>query len=318
MTTLVTGGLGFIGLHTARSLLDQGEDVVLTQYRVAREPDFIKPYLGTRAFVEQLDVSDYDRLMEIGEKHKIDRIAHLAVPGLGALSAEDDFRINMFGLFNMLRAGDKWECKRVGLASSGAVYGGARSTDGTNKEDMPLPVNTAGGGATGTWKKAFELIGSYWQGRTGLDVTMLRIAGIYGPLYHSMSNLPSRLVHAAVKGEAPQLRGDTYAEDGGDSTYVKDCGDGIALLMLADKLNYNCYNIGAGRATTAGELVSAIQSVIPNFKGDFLKEGHSPNSRGNSYGDLSRIKADVSYEPKWPAEKSIPDYINWIKAGNAE
>ena len=55
---LVTGGLGFIGLHTARALLDRGEDVVLTQYRVAREPDFIKPELGKRAFIEQLDVAD--------------------------------------------------------------------------------------------------------------------------------------------------------------------------------------------------------------------------------------------------------------------
>ena len=58
MTTLVTGGLGFIFLQTPRSLLDMGEDVVLTQYRVAREPDFIKDELGKRAFVEQLDVSD--------------------------------------------------------------------------------------------------------------------------------------------------------------------------------------------------------------------------------------------------------------------
>ena len=132
MTTLVTGGLGFIGLHTARSLLDQGESVVLTQYRVPREPDFIKAELGKRAFVEQLDVTDYDRLLEIGEKHRIDRICHFAVPALGALSAEDDFRVNIFGLFNMLRAGDKWECKRVGLASSGAVYGGVRPQDGTN------------------------------------------------------------------------------------------------------------------------------------------------------------------------------------------
>ena len=28
--------------------------------------------------------------------------------------------------------------------------------------------------------------------------------GIYGPLYHSMSNTPSRLVHAAVRGVRPE------------------------------------------------------------------------------------------------------------------
>src|SRR5581483_9676799 len=260
MTTLITGGLGFIGLHTARVMLDMGEDVVLTQYRVAREPDFIKDELGKRAMVEQLDVTDRDRLREIGNKHKIDRILHLAVPGLGALSAEDDFRVNMDGLYNILEAGKDWEVKRLGLGSSGAVYQGARTPDGINREDQPLAMT--GGGATGTWKKTFEIVGAYYADRTGLEVINLRIAGIYGPLYHSMSNLPSRLVHAAVKGVAPQLRGETYAEDGSDATYVKDEGKGLAMLMLAEKLNYKTYNVATGRATTPGEMVSAIQKVV--------------------------------------------------------
>jgi UDP-glucose 4-epimerase len=184
---------------------------------------------------------------------------------------------------------------------------------------MPLPVGAAGAAnATATWKKCFELIGSYWAARTNMDIVNLRIAGIYGPLYHSMSNLPSRLVHAAVKGEAPQLRGDTYAEDGGDSTYVKDCGRGIALLMTADKLNFNTYNIASGQVTTSGQFVSAIQKVIPSFKGDFLKEGASPTSRGNSSADLTRIKSDVGYEPQFLVDKAIPDYINWIRSGNPD
>lgn len=37
---LITGRLGFIGLHTAQRFLDAGESVVLTQFRVRREPDF--------------------------------------------------------------------------------------------------------------------------------------------------------------------------------------------------------------------------------------------------------------------------------------
>jgi len=316
MTTLITGGLGFIGLHTARSLLDLGEDVVLTQYRVAREPDFIKDELGKRAKVEQLDVTDKARLDEIGKAHKIDKILHLAVPGLGALSALEDFRVNMEGLINILEAGREWECSRVGLGSSLAVYQNARGVDGVNKEEQPLAMT--GGGATGTWKKSFEIIGAYYGDRTGLDIVNLRIAGIYGPLYHSMANLPSRLVHAAVKGEPPVLRGDTYAEDGTDMTYVKDCGKGLALLMKADKLNHKTYNVATGRASTPGELVSAIQSVIPDYDGSFLKEGASPGSPGPTYSDISRIKADTGFEPGFLPEKSIPDYIGWLKAGNAE
>lgn len=316
MTTLITGGLGFIGLHTARAMLDLGEDLVLTQYRVAREPDFIKDELGKRAKVEQLDVTDKARLDEIGRTHKIDRILHLAVPGLGALSPLQDFTVNMQGLINILEAGREWEVKRIGLGSSLAVYQNARGEGGVNREEQPLAMT--GGGATGTWKKSFEIIGAYYADRTGLDIINLRIAGIYGPLYHSMSNLPSRLVHAAVKGEPPVLRGDTYTEDGTDMTYVKDCGKGLAMLMLSDNLKHKTYNVATGRASTPGELVSAIQSVIPGFDGSFLKEGASPGSPGPSYSDIGRIKADTGYEPDYPVEKSIPDYIAWLRAGNTE
>ncbi len=316
MTTLITGGLGFIGLHTARAMLDLGEDVVLTQYRVARAPDFIRDEFGKRAHIEQLDVTDKARLEEIGRTYKIDRILHLAVPGLGALSAVEDFNVNMQGLLNILTAGTDWGCSRVGLGSSGAVYQGARQPDGINREDQPLAMT--GGGATGTWKKTFEIVGAYYADRTGLDVVNLRIAGIFGPLYHSMSNLPSRLVHAAVKGEAPQLRGETYAEDGSDATYVKDEGRGLAMVMLADKLNHRTYNVATGRATTPGEMVSAIQKVVPGFDGSFLKEGRSPGNPGPTYADISRIKADTGYQPQYSTDAAFADYVGWLRAGNSE
>jgi UDP-glucose 4-epimerase len=87
---LITGGLGFIGLHAAGRFLDVGEQVVLTQYRVRREPDFIKAAIGKRAFIETLDVTSAHGVIEIMRKHKVTGIVHLAVPGLGALSAAED------------------------------------------------------------------------------------------------------------------------------------------------------------------------------------------------------------------------------------
>ena len=47
-------------------------------------------------------------------------------------------------------------------------------------------------------------------------------------------------------------------------------------------------------------------------------QGSGPQSRGNSYGDISRIRADVGYEPEYQVDKAIPDYIAWLRAGNAE
>ena len=101
---LITGGLGFIGLHTARRFLDAGEKVVLTQYRVRREPDFIKDEIGRGAFIERLDVTSSHDVIDLVHRYKVTGIVHLAVPGLGALSAAEDVRVNMMGLLNILEA----------------------------------------------------------------------------------------------------------------------------------------------------------------------------------------------------------------------
>lgn len=80
---LITGGLGFIGLHTARRFLDVGEQVVLTQYRVRREPDFIKSEVGKRAFIETLDVTAGHDVIDLVRRHKVTGIVTSPCPALG-------------------------------------------------------------------------------------------------------------------------------------------------------------------------------------------------------------------------------------------
>lgn len=313
---LVTGGLGFIGLHTARALIDQGEEVVLTRYRVARAPDFIRGEVGTRAFVEQLDVTDAGRLAEIGEAYEITGIVHLVVPGLGAFTPAQDFRTNMFGLLNVLEAAERWGVRRIGLASSVAAYRGI--TDVRLHEGLRVPLET--NHPTEAYKKSFEILGGHYADRAGLDLVNLRIAGIFGPLYHSMSNVASRVVHAAVRGTElqPGPRGPAYAEDGGDLCYVKDCGRGIALAMTAPSLEHRTYNVGAGRPTTNRELVEAVLRVIPDAKLPLL-EGHDPSGPGRvTYLDIARIRADTGYEPAYDVSSGVAEYVDWLRAGNEE
>ena len=308
---LITGGLGFIGLHTARSLLDLGEDVVLTQYRVARQPDFIKEALGKRAFVEQLDATDGPALIEIGRRHKIDGIIHLATPGLGALDAAGDFKMNMYSLLNCLEAAEAWGVKRLGIASSITVYSGVN--DGPFTEDLPLRTTPAN--PVEAYKKAYEIVSTHYALRTGLNIVLLRIAGIYGPLYHSMGNAVSRLTHAAVKGVAPELRAELYEDDAQDYCYVRDCGKGIALLQAADKLSHQCYNIGAGRAASNKEFADAIRRHYPNAILP-MKPGAS-QPRKDPYMDLTRIHQDTGYKPEFGVDRAMDDYFAWLK-NNAE
>ncbi|MGH3398072.1 MAG: NAD-dependent epimerase/dehydratase family protein, partial [Streptosporangiaceae bacterium] len=75
---LITGGLGFIGSHTTRALLDLGESCVLVRRRYPVLPDDLAGEAGQRVFTEQADLTDLAALLDIGERHKITGIVHLA------------------------------------------------------------------------------------------------------------------------------------------------------------------------------------------------------------------------------------------------
>lgn len=314
---LVTGGLGFIGLSATQALLDLGESCVLTQHANARRPELIEGELGQRIFIEQVDVADLSALLDIGKRHKITGIVHLAAPGFGALDLLEDLRVNLQGLLNVLQAARVWEVSRVSVASSIGVYAGVSGSP--LREDMPLPM--VGVHAIETVKKSFELLDTFVAGRAEREIVNMRFSAIWGPYGRAESRFFATpgLVHAAVRGEAldfspPRLP--VYANDSIDLCYVKDCGRAIALLQTAKRLNYPTYNVGSGRVTTNREVVSAIKRVIPGATLQ-LAEGRNPHAPAeDAYLDISRIHEDTGYAPAYDTERGVADYIHWLQSGH--
>ena len=313
MTVLITGGMGFTGLHTARRFLDEGQDVVLTVFRTRREPDFIKDELGKRVKVENVDISNPYDIIEAVRKHKVDHISHLAVPGLGALSPAEDYRVNMMGLINVLEAGRIGGVKRVVLASSVAVYAGLE--EGPFREDLPLPLEAHN--PTEAFKKAMEITALHYADRTKMDVASARLSGIWGPLYHTLASFQSRVAHAAARGKPADFTnargGMPFEEDSGDLVYVKDAAQGLVKLQLADSLPNRIYNIAGGAATLYKDIIGAAKKVVPNTEVP-IQPGKGPRSRPNQYLDISRAGQDIGYKPEYPVERGMADYIEWLKS----
>ena len=310
---LITGGLGFIGLHTARRFLDVGEQVVLSQFRVRREPDFIKAELGKRAFIETLDVTAAHDVIDIVRKHKVTGIIHLAVPGLGALSAAEDYRMNVVGFLNVLEAARLFDVRRVSVASSVAVY--ASLVEGPFREDALVPVHS--GNPTETFKKALEILGLHYASRTNLEIVALRIGTPFGPLYHSLAAPTSRIIHAAANGMPADFTGARggapHQEDDIGAFYVKDCARAIQLLQMADKLTHRIFNISAERPMKYREFVEAVKKAVPSAQID-LPAGHGPRNRPNAYMDISRLKQEVGYQPQYSIERAVAEYVDWLRA----
>ena len=253
---LITGGMGFIGLNTARALLDMEETCVLaTASGTIRKPDFIAGEIGKRIYPEKLDVADLGAVLALKNRYPITGIIHLS--GASMEGSCEAMRINTVHLLNVLQAAQDWRVARVSIASTIGVYAGVTDLSGPFREDLPLPMMAFH--PMPTIKKISELLAATVAGSAGFEAIHFRF-GAWGPLFHhppSPMNIFSQMVRAAVRGESldftsPQSR--AFAEDGIDLAYVKDCGRGVALLQMAPKLRFSTYNIGTAMRSETESL----------------------------------------------------------------
>jgi nucleoside-diphosphate-sugar epimerase len=297
---LITGGLGMIGAHTARALVDLGHEVVVTAHRRTEVPSF----LAGRVIVEPLDVTDRDAFLALAGRHDISGIVHLA----GSLP--DDpvafFRTDTIGLLNALDAARTWGVRRFAVASSLGVYAGRTETrwhEGLALPTADLPHLIV------AFKKAVEPLTTHSLQGSGVQPVVLRIGTVWGPLVDPESpffRIPP-YISAVLRGEQPPP---LHADDGGDCCYAPDAGRAIALLMTAETLPHNVYNVSSGRPATNRQFADALQAIIPGLRLSLLP-GRQNGPGDDPYLDTTRLTRDTGFAPTFDVATAVADYVGW-------
>lgn len=308
---LVTGGMGFIGMHVVKALLDAGESVVPTSHRSWRTPEIWGDVVGTRVQPENLDVASTHDAVGLAVKHKVSAVVHLAMPPIAGNNPSAEYITSMQGLINMLEAAKTAGAQRFVFASSNSVYGGLAA--GPLYEDTLLPI--ASNSQINAFKKASEVLMMNWADRTGMSVAAVRPPGVFGPLYYSLYNMAGRFCHAAVKGVEANYppSGIPYADSNADLAYVTDVAQVFARATLQPKLPHRIYNAGAGVLFTNGQLEAAVKRVVPAAKVATLPGAHPNPGPPNFYLDMARVKADLGYTPQYDLDRGVAEYIDWLR-----
>ena len=298
---LVTGGLGMIGAHTARALVDLGHEVVVTSHRRTEVPSF----LAGKVTVERLDVTDRDAFLALGDRYDVSDIVHLA----GTIPDEDPvrfFRTETTGLLNALDAARTWGVRRFAVASSLGVYIGRTETPW--HEELALPAVELPHLII-AFKKAVEPLTTHSLARSGVQPVCLRIGTIWGPLVDPESpffHIPP-YINAVLRGEQPRP---LYADDGGDCCYAPDAGRAIALLMTVETLRHDTYNVSSGRPVTNREFADALQAITPGLRLDLLP-GRQDGPGDVPYLDITRLTHDTGFAPAFDVATAVADYVAW-------
>jgi nucleoside-diphosphate-sugar epimerase len=302
---LVTGGLGMIGAHTAGALADLGQEVVVSTHNRTDVPSF----LVGRVTVEPLDVTDRGAFLALAGRHDITDIVHLA----GSVPGEDPvrfFRTELTGLLNALDAARTWGVRRFAVASSLGVYIGRAEIPW--HEELALPTADLPHLII-AFKKAAEPLSTHGLQGSGVQPVVLRIGTIWGPLVDPESPffpIPS-YISAVLRGEEPKP---VHADDGFDCCYAPDAGRAIALLMTAETLEHDTYNVSSGRPATNREFADALQAITPGLRLELLP-GRQGGPGDDPYLDITRLARETGFAPAFDVAAAVADYVAW-RSGN--
>jgi UDP-glucose 4-epimerase len=249
---LVTGGAGFIGLHTVRRLVGGGFTVlVLDDLRHAcGEP------LPSNVELETSDINSAAAAQAVAN-FRPDAILHLAAQGGVSRSVRDpagDALVNVMGTVAVLRASADAGCDRFVFASSGgAIYGKARRLP-TPERTTPRPLSPYGAA-----KLAVEGYLGVFARTFGLRTLALRYSNVYGPFQDGTgeAGVVAITCERLLTGRPPVIRGD--GRQTRDFVFVADVAD--ANLRALRSRASGAMNIGTGIAssvrTVVDELVAA-------------------------------------------------------------
>ncbi len=319
MTTLVTGGTGFVGSNIVKVLAQRGHRVVSVD--IAPPDDMVRSYAADYAdsisWVRG-DILDRRTLSDAVEGHSIDKVIHAAVyTGTRAdVEIDDSHRIvdiNTRGTLNLLDLARQLAVKRFVYVSSGGVYAGKRLANEPLREDMALfPINLYD-----ITKYACEMLTERYGNLHGFATASVRLSAPYGPMervtgHRAVMSQVYEWTGKAIRGEPIDFSRNTPDRD---FTYVVDTASAIATVLDAPNLKHQVYNIARGRRVPIGEMIDAMERVWPSvtFAGDRDEAESKPQPKyGRGPMDVSRL-TDLGFVAEHDIETGLRKYMAWRK-----
>ena len=309
---LVTGSAGFIGFHLAKSLLDDGFEVLgidnLNNYYDPKlkhaRIDLLTPYENFT--FSKLDIADFDSLTQTFQSFKPDKVVNLAAQAGVRYSLENPhayIQANVAGFMNILECCRHNKVKGLIYASSSSVYGGNTKIPFSVGDRVDNPVSLYA--AT---KKTNELIAYTYSHLYGLHTTGLRYFTVYGP-WGRPDMAMFLFTDKIIKGEPIQVFNQGNMKR--DFTYINDIISGTKAAI--DK-NYKCevFNLGNHRSE---ELMDVVQLIEDNL-GKKAEINFQPMQLGDvkeSYADIKKSIEMLRYEPTTNVDVGISKFIEWYK-----
>jgi UDP-glucose 4-epimerase len=323
---LITGGTGFIGSHTAVSLAEAGQPVVILDNLCNSSINVLDRLARLNAspleFV-QADILDSAALDALFARYNFAGVIHFA--GLKAVgeSVAQPLRYlenNVSGTLNLLKAMDRANVRRIVFSSSATVYGDPVS--------VPIP-ETAALTATNPYGRTKlmceDALRELYAADPRWHIAILRYfnpvgAHASGLLGEAPNGIPNNLMPyitqvALGQRDYLQIFGNDYDTPDGtgvrDYLHVSDLAAGhLAALRALNEPKLLTVNLGTGRGVSVQDMVDTFarvngvpipHKVVPRRPGDVAV----------TLADPKQAKVLLNWETQFDLDRMCADAWRW-------
>jgi len=320
--TLVTGGTGFIGSHLIDELIARGRKV-RSLVKLKSNVQHLEK-LGVEIF--KGDLTNLDSLRSI--EKDVESVFHLAaIARPMAIKDEEYFKVNAQGTRNLLEVFKNHSLGKFVYLSSVSAVGPSRDGQPVNEETTPRPIDIYGQS-----KLESERIVLDFVDKNKIPIIILRPPMIFGPRDFEMLKL-----FKIVKTGFFPIRGSSQGHF--EFCYV---GNLIQACFLAEEKGQTgeIYHVSNEKSYTLKEILNAISraervKLLPIYLPSFLMilagltiellgkmfGFHPPFSRDTVkwmstdfwVSDISKIKKELGYQPKYSLEEGIQETVKWYQ-----
>ncbi|ADQ13556.1 NAD-dependent epimerase [Halanaerobium hydrogeniformans] len=329
-THLVTGAAGFIGFHTSKKLLEEGQQVIGLDnlndyYSVQLKKDrlaILKEY-DNFIFIKG-DLENNKLVANTFAKYKPEIVINLAAQAGVRYSLKNPHSYidsNLVGFMNILEGCRHHDVEHLIFASSSSVYGSNEKVPFSTTDNVDHPVSLYA--AT---KKSNELMAHSYSHLYDLPVTGLRFFTVYGPwgrpdmaLFIFAENM--------LKGKPIQVF--NHGDMKRDFTYVDDVVKGIYKLTSlpaqpdnswngkdpnpgTSKAPYRIYNIGNNSPVNLMDFIECIEDEL-GIEAEKEFKPMQPGDVKMTYADVKDLIEDVGYKPETPLKTGVKRFIDWYR-----
>lgn len=298
MTTLITGGAGFVGSHLCERMLSEGDTVIAIDNMVTGSATNLIGLINDPRFM----LIEHDLLTGIPDLPRIDRIFHMASPASPPAyqrHAIATLRINAETTRQLLDLAVR-DGARMLFASTSEIYGDP--LDHPQREDYRGHVSPIGPRSMYDESKRYaEALMMAYRNAHQVETRIVRIFNTYGPrMDPEDGRVVSNFVVQAILGKPLTMYGN------GSQTrsfqYIDDLIEGIVRLMDSDYRDP--VNIGNPNEFTMLELAENVLRITGSSS-EIVYRPLPADDPVRRRPDISRAKAVLEWEPHVSLEEGL-------------